>query len=169
MDVARQHFLAGPGLTGDQHRGITARHPRGQFQQLRTGRLERYRPLALGRTEIAQRMTRHQIEQGLGLERFDQIIRCALTHRIDRPLDRTVSRHQQHRQLRLTSPQQSEQLMAVHARHVDVTEHQVERLGTDRLQRLFRRTDRRVIVPGKQQRIGQCFAQARGHPRPVKP
>ncbi|MNF84265.1 hypothetical protein D3C84_666170 [compost metagenome] len=158
MDVTRQHFFTGPGLTGDQHRRITARHPCGQFQQLRTGRLERYRPLAVGSAEAAQRMPRNQIQQSLGLERLDQIIRRALTHRIDRALDGTVGRHQQHRQLRLASAQQSEQLMAVHARHVHVTEHQVERLGSDGIQRFFGRPHGCVVMPCEQQRIGQCFA-----------
>jgi hypothetical protein len=66
VDVARQHFLAGTGLAGNQHRGVAARDPRRQFEQLRTGRLERDRPLALRRAQTAQGMPRHQIEQALG-------------------------------------------------------------------------------------------------------
>ncbi|MNG07789.1 hypothetical protein D3C84_911070 [compost metagenome] len=104
-------------------------------------------------------MPRDQLEQGPGLERLDQVIRRALTHRIDRPLHRAVGRHQQHRQLRLTRPQQSEQLMTIHARHIDVTEHQVERLATDGSQRFLRRTDRGVGVTAEHQRIRQGFAQ----------
>ena len=158
MDITRQHFFTGPGLAGDQYRRIAARDPRGQFQQLHTGRLEGDRPFALGRTERAQCVPCHEVEQGFGLERLDQIIRRALAHRIDGPLDRTMSGHQQHRQLRLTRSQQTEQLMAVHARHIDVAYHQAEGLIADRRERLFRRTDGRVIVPREQQRIGQCFA-----------
>lgn len=32
VDIVGQDFLAGPGLAGDQHGGIAARDPRGQFQ-----------------------------------------------------------------------------------------------------------------------------------------
>ncbi|MNN59437.1 hypothetical protein D3C81_1745520 [compost metagenome] len=104
-------------------------------------------------------MTPDQIEQRLGLEWLDQVIRRPLAHRIDRPLDRTVSRHQQHRQLWLARSQQAQQLMAVHARHVDVADHQTEGLALDSSQRLFRRSHRLVIVPREQQRIRQCLAQ----------
>ncbi|MNN08860.1 hypothetical protein D3C81_1217270 [compost metagenome] len=101
----------------------------------------------------------HQIQQGLGFKRLDQIVGRALAHRIDRTLDRAVRRHQQHRQLRLAGPQQREQLVTVHARHVDVADHQIERLTRHRRQRVFSATDRVVIVPGQQQRIGQRLAQ----------
>jgi hypothetical protein len=36
-----------------------------------------------------------------------------------------MGRHQQHRQLRLARTQQTEQLVSVHARHIDVTDHQI--------------------------------------------
>ena len=49
--------------------------------------------------------------------------------------------------------------MAVHARHIDVAEHQIEGLGTDSLERLFRRTDSLVVVSREHQRIRQCLAQ----------
>ncbi|MNJ81038.1 hypothetical protein D3C77_796610 [compost metagenome] len=49
--------------------------------------------------------------------------------------------------------------MAIHARHVDVADHQAEGLAADNCQRLLRRTHRLVVVPREQQRIGQCLAQ----------
>ncbi|MOA38860.1 hypothetical protein D3C78_1605880 [compost metagenome] len=49
--------------------------------------------------------------------------------------------------------------MAVHARHIDVTDHQAERLAPHRQQRFFRRTDGSVVVPGQHQRIGQRLTQ----------
>ncbi|MNF78305.1 hypothetical protein D3C84_604820 [compost metagenome] len=67
--------------------------------------------------------------------------------------------HQQHRQVRVTNPQCAQQLVAVHARHVDVTDHQIEGLFGRHAQRLFRRADSFEIVTGQQQRIGQCLAQ----------
>ncbi|MNY31238.1 hypothetical protein D3C86_1653940 [compost metagenome] len=94
-------------------------------------------------------MPRHQIEQGPGLERLDQVISRALAHGVDRPLHSTVRGHQQHRQLRLTRPQQPEQLMPVHARHVDVADHQIERLGFDRHQGVLGATNGFVIVTGE--------------------
>ncbi|MNI46059.1 hypothetical protein D3C73_1005050 [compost metagenome] len=150
MDVARQHFLARARLTRDQHRGIAACDPRCQFEQLRARRLECYRPFTLSQAETAQGMTPHQIEQRLGLERFDQIVHRTLAHRIDRTLDCAVSRHQQHRQLRLPRSQQAQQLVAVHTRHVDVADHQAEGLAADGKQRLLCRTHRLVIVPREQ-------------------
>ncbi|MNN87890.1 hypothetical protein D3C81_2055040 [compost metagenome] len=70
-----------------------------------------------------------------------------------------MGRHQQHRQLRLSRPQQSEQLVTVHARHVDVADHQAERLGRRGLQGFLRRGHGLVIVTGKQQRVSQRFTQ----------
>ncbi|MCY1415953.1 hypothetical protein D9M71_314520 [compost metagenome] len=159
MDVTRQHLLARARLPRDQHRGITARNPRRQLEQLRAGRLERYRSLSFGQAKTAQGMARHQIEQRLGFEWLDQVVRRPLAHRIDRTLDRTVSGHQQHRQLRLPRSQQAQQLVAVHAWHVDVADHQAEGLAADNCQRLLRRAHRLVIVPREQQRISQCLAQ----------
>jgi hypothetical protein len=65
VDVARQHFLAGTGLAGNQHGGVAARDPRRQLQQLRTGRLEGDRPLVSTRPD-AQGMPRHQASSALG-------------------------------------------------------------------------------------------------------
>ncbi|MNY00628.1 hypothetical protein D3C86_1331280 [compost metagenome] len=104
-------------------------------------------------------MTPHQIEQRLGFEWLDQIIRRPLAHRIDRALDRSVSGHQQHRQLRLPRSQQAQQLVAVHARHIDVADHQAEGFAADGKQRLLCRTHCLVIVPREQERIGQRLAQ----------
>ncbi|MNO98394.1 hypothetical protein D3C76_901390 [compost metagenome] len=159
VNVARQHFLAGAGLTGDQHRGITARHPRGQLQQLCTGRLERHGPFAIGGADPTLGVPCDQVEQRLGLERLDQVIRRPLAHRIHRALDGTVRRHQQHRQLRLSRPQQSEQLMTIHARHVDVADHQIKRFGRRSFQGFLRRRHGLVIVAGEQQRVCQRLAQ----------
>jgi len=96
VNVARQHFFTRTGFAGDQHRGIAACHSCGQFEKLRTGRLDSDRAFTFAHANIAQCMPRHQIQQSLGLDRLDQIIRRALTHRIDCAFDRAVSRHQQH-------------------------------------------------------------------------
>ena len=128
VDIARQHLLAGARLAGDQHRGVALRHPSGQLQQLLAGRLIGYRPLAVGQRYLTQGMAGHQIEQGLGLEGFDQVIRRALAHGIHRPLHGRKSSHQQHRQLRVALAHQGQQLMTVHARHIDVANHQAEGL-----------------------------------------
>ena len=159
VNVARQHFLASTGLTGDQHRGITAGHSCRQLQKLGTGRLDRNRAFDVSCTDAAKRMSRHQIEQGFGLERLDQIIRSTLTHRIDGTLNGAVGSHQQHRQLRLTHSQQREQLMTIHTGHVDVADHQTERFARHRRQRFFSAADRVKIMAGQQQRISQRFAQ----------
>ncbi|MNG22018.1 hypothetical protein D3C84_1064580 [compost metagenome] len=50
--------------------------------------------------------------------------------------------------------------MTVHARHVDVADHQVERLGPRRFQGFLRRSHGLVIVPREQQRVRQRFAQS---------
>ncbi|MNS56821.1 hypothetical protein D3C72_896930 [compost metagenome] len=53
MNVTRQHFFTGAGFARDQHRGIAARHPRCQLQQLRTGRLDGHRTVAVACTNTA--------------------------------------------------------------------------------------------------------------------
>ncbi|MNE70879.1 hypothetical protein D3C80_1667030 [compost metagenome] len=45
--------------------------------------------------------------------------------------------HQQHRQLRLLAAQLRQQLVPIHTRHVDVTDHQAERFAQHSLQCLF--------------------------------
>ena len=52
----------------------------------------------------------------------EALIRSALTHGVDGTLHGAVGGHQQHRQLRLARTQQAEQLVSVHARHVDVAD-----------------------------------------------
>jgi len=49
--------------------------------------------------------------------------------------------------------------VAVHARHIDVADHQAEGLAANGKQRLLCRTYGLVIVPGEQERIGQRLAQ----------
>ena len=159
VDITRQHFFTGAGLAGNQHSGITARHPRCQFQQLRAGRLKGNRAIAVGCGHHAQGMPGDQFDQRLGFERLDQVIRRALTHGIHRPLHRAMGGHQQHRQLRLAHPQQAEQLVAVHAGHVDVADHQAEGFLLDRLQGFLGRADRTVVMARQQQRVSQCFTQ----------
>ncbi|MNI36149.1 hypothetical protein D3C73_901920 [compost metagenome] len=159
MNVARQHFLAGAGLAGNQYRRITARHPRRQFQQLSTGRLDCDRAFAIAGPQPPQGMTTHQIQQRLGLERLDQIIHRPLAHGIHRTLHRAMRGHQQHRQLRLARAKHAQQLVPIHARHVHVAEHQAEGFCSHSIQRLFSRTDCLEVMPGQQQCIGQCFAQ----------
>ena len=97
VDVTRQHFFTGARLPGNQHRRVTFSHPRRQRQQLRTGRFNRHRAFAVCRAQAAQRMACHQIKQGFGFKRLDQVIRRTLTHGIDGTLYRAVGGHQQHR------------------------------------------------------------------------
>ncbi len=149
MNETRQNLFAGPGLAGDQHGGVAFCYAAGQVQQLDTGRLDGNRPVALGRLQTSQCMPRNQRDQCFGLERFDQVIRSPLAHGIDRALDRAMCGHQQHRQLRMPAAQQTQQLVTVHARHVDVTDHQTEWLRISGHQRLFGGTDRLIAITGQ--------------------
>ncbi|MCY1420207.1 hypothetical protein D9M71_358220 [compost metagenome] len=159
VDVARQHFLAGTGFAGDQNGGIAACDPCGQLQQLPAGRLQRHRTITLDGS-LAQRMTCHQLQQRPSFERLDQVIRRALAHGVHRAIHRAVGGHQQHRQLRVARTDQSEQLVAVHARHVDVADHQVERLPLQRRQGRFRAVDGDEFMAAEQQGVGKGFAQS---------
>ena len=159
MDIARQHCLAGARLAGDQHRGVALRHPSGQLQQLLAGRLIGYRPLAVGQRYLTQGMAGHQIEQGLGLEGFDQVIRRALAHGIHRPLHGRKGGHQQHRQLRVALAHQGQQLMTVHARHIDVANHQTEGLLGQGQQGRLGAIHRPIGMSAQLQGIGQRFTQ----------
>ncbi|CRN02724.1 hypothetical protein [Pseudomonas sp. 34 E 7] len=104
-------------------------------------------------------MPRHQFDQRLGFERLDQIIRRALAHGVHGPLHGAMGGHQQHRQLRLTRAQQAEQLMAVHAGHVHIADHQAESFSLNGLQGFLGRADRAVVMARQQQRVSQCFTQ----------
>lgn len=159
VDIPRQHFFTGAGLAGDQHGGIATRHTRCQFQQLCAGRLKGNRAFAVGIRNNAECMPGNQFDQGFRLKGFDQVIRRALAHGVHRPLHGAMGGHQQHRQLRLARAQQAEQLVAVHAGHVDVTDHQAERFLLNRLQGFLGRTDRPVVMARQQQRVSQCFTQ----------
>ena len=154
MNVTRQDFFTGAGLARNQHRGIAAGHAGRQLQQLHAGRFDGHRALRVSRAHTAERMACHQLQQRLGFKRLDQVIRRALTHGVHRALHRAVGGHQQHRQLGLPRPQQGEQLVTVHARHVDVADHQTERFGRDRLQRFFSRPHGAKPMPGQQQSVG---------------
>ncbi|MCY1351773.1 hypothetical protein D9M69_380490 [compost metagenome] len=158
VNVARQHFLAGAGLAGDQHGGIAARHPCRQFEQLPASRFVRHRTVAVDR-QAALRVTRHQLQQHLGLERLDQVIGRALANRLHRALHRAERGHQQHRQLRVLRADAPKQLVAIHARHVDVADHQAEGLALQRRQRRLGAVHRQVRMAAQRQGIGQRLAQ----------
>ena len=104
-------------------------------------------------------MLGHQLQQRARLERLDQIISGALTDGIYRPFYRAESRHQQYRQLRITTTDLRQQLMTIHTRHVDVADHQPERLFGQRDQGRLGAIDRPIIMPAQAQGIGQGFAQ----------
>ena len=67
-----------------------------------------------------------QLKQNLRLERLDQIVRRTLPHGIDGPRNSPEGGHQQHRNLRVILPDQGQQLVAIHTRHIHVTHHQAE-------------------------------------------
>ena len=159
MDVAGQHFLAGAGLAGNQHGGITPGHPCSQLQQLLTGWLAGYRPLTRVSLDAPQRMTRYQIQQGARLERLDQVIGGALADGIDGTLDGAIGGHQQHWQLRVAGANQAQQLVTVHARHVDVADHQTERFFAQRGNGILGAFHGTELMPADHQRIGKGLAQ----------
>ncbi|MNN63191.1 hypothetical protein D3C81_1785520 [compost metagenome] len=49
--------------------------------------------------------------------------------------------------------------MTIHARHVDVADHQAERLALQRRQGCFRAVDSDEFMPAEQQGVGKGFAQ----------
>ena len=159
VNVARQHFLAGAGLAGDQHGGIAARHPGGQFQQLAAGRLLGHRAVILVQGQHAVGVARHQIEQRLGLERLEQVVGGALAHGVHRALDGAEGGHQQHRQLRLLLADGDQQLVAVHARHVHVADHQRVAVLFQGQQRLFGILHGAEGVAAQLQGVAQRIAQ----------
>ncbi|MCY1415971.1 hypothetical protein D9M71_314700 [compost metagenome] len=104
-------------------------------------------------------MTRHQIQQGTGLEGFDQVIGGALANRIHCTLDSPEGRHQQHRELRVALADDGQQLVAVHARHVDVAHHQAEGLFTQRHQGGLGAIHGAVVIATDHQGVRQGFTQ----------
>ena len=122
MDETGKHFLADPGLAGEQDAGLGDRDPPGQIEHGAGGGIlgDHFSGLALPPTVIA----RHRDQQAIRLERLGQVIGGPLAHRLHGQVDLTVSGHQQHRQLRPARLQIAQQAMAIHARHLHIGQDQ---------------------------------------------
>src|SRR5437867_3267150 len=79
-------------------------------------------------------------EHALARKRLLDEIECALLGGLDRGADRAVARDHHDRQRIVHRPQPIEHLEAVHARHLDVEQHQIRRLALDQ---------REAFLPGR--------------------
>ena len=97
--------------------------------------------------------------QLVDVERLGDVVESTELHGADRRLHGLGSRQHDDRHARIAAPHLLEQLEAVHARHDDVEEDDVERPGRERLQRVGARRDRDRVVG-----VLQDHAQRLAHP-----
>ncbi len=120
VDEPRQHLLADAALAVDQHRGVRCRHPlRERIEVTQAGALQTgigIACIALEAGDLAQ--------QDVEVERFGQVMAGAFTHGLHGPADVAVSGHHDHRHLRPLAFDLAKQRVAIHWRHLDISEHQ---------------------------------------------
>ena len=139
MDRARHHFLARAAFAGDQHGSFRGRHHFDQLDDLahrraladQLGAGQRFlqvlaqahhfapRPLVLQRV-------RHQVRELVRIHRLGDVIVGPDLQRLHRGFHRSVTGHDDDRQVRVCLPQASLQFHAVHARHLDVEQRNIE-------------------------------------------
>jgi hypothetical protein len=152
VQVMREQFLAGAALALDQHRRLGARRAFDERQRVgeRLARGDqapaagtRAQPFAQARVLRLHAPVRDRlldaVHQVLLDVRLREVIERTLLDRGDRGLDLGMTRDQQHFDIGIARLDHVEQLHARHARHLDVADHQRERLAVERLQRLFTR------------------------------
>ena len=159
MDVARQHFLAGAALAAQQHRGVGRGDPARELQQLDRFARHRHRILVACGRPGAQ--ARDHLEQLRRLERFHQVVGGPVAHRLHRALDAAEGRDQHHRHLRMQRADASQQFVAVHAAHVDIGDHDIDRILREQRERLGRAGCRHDATARQLQGVGERLAQLR--------
>ncbi len=157
VDETGQLLLAGAALATDQHIRIALCHPLRQRQQASTAGGLGQRIMLVNR--YCCQMTPHRFDQPLAAEGFDQIVGRILPHRLHRLFDRAVGGHQHHRQHRSAALDLLQQLMAIHAGHVDVTQQQAGLDLFEPRQRRLARIDAAGIETGQLQGFGQGLGQ----------
>ena len=148
VDCVRDQLLAHTRLPDDEHGGARASHEvDGRLQsahrrpapdELRLARRGRCggKTSRLARVPAAVDRLRHDLPQGVRIERLDQVFERAALDRVHRLRDAARSRDHDERQRGVGLSDAIEQLEPVHAIHPDVADHDVESLALGDLQSL---------------------------------
>ncbi len=99
-------------------------------------------------------------QQGLRLERLEQEIAGAGTHRVDGLVHLGVGRHQHDRQMRQAGANFLEQRDTVHRHHPHIADDDGKRLLFQHLERRLAAIDSDIGTSGQFQRIADRLAQA---------
>jgi len=172
VQCPRHYFLARAALPGDQNGGLGGRHHLYQFHhlfhggaladQLRAGRgfLQILaQPDYLAPRPLVLQRVGYQVRKLVRIHRLGDVVVGAHFEGLHCRLHGRIAGHDNDRELRIGLPQARLQLHAVHARHLDVEESNIEFRLLDHFQRLTRAGYR----PGREPFAGKPFAQRVPH------
>jgi hypothetical protein len=139
LDAAREQFLAGPGLAGDEHGGAGDGGAVGQRQHRQGGRIasEKAAPGLDAVGPLAKYPAHQGAQRGRALQRLGEVVSGPQSHRLHRTRDGAVGGHHHHRGGRLYGPRPPGELEPVHPRHPLVGEQEVDRASGELGQRLL--------------------------------
>ncbi len=142
MDAACYEILADTGLAinddadvGPGQLGDRGAQPLGRRRRADDARAQRLladdapQPAILDDQLALLAGSPHDLEKALGRERLLDEVVGAETHRLDRGLDVTVSRNDNHRQLRIDLLRPAQQLHPVHSLHLQVGDEDAGKVG----------------------------------------
>ncbi len=172
MDELGDHLLAAAALAGDEHRGVGSRDaPRQRDRVAEHGRVaEDAQPTGIHagalllRTRLARHLhrVRRTSDQHLELrpgERLGQIVPGPGAERFERGLDTRLPGDHDDDRLGVRGERGREQLHPRDVAHVEIDEHDVERVPLEGLERLVPATARLHAVAFDLERTGAALAQ----------
>src|SRR5271168_59706 len=151
------HFLARAAFAADEYRGVVLRDPARETEAALRFRINRHQFV---RHDPGGQLPLRHADQGLCVERLDDVVRGALAHGGDCLCNGAVGGHQDHRQVRPQLLDRGQQLVAIGPRHLNIRYDQADLFAREQLQRALR------IVGGQRrnarsaqsidQRLAQC-------------
>ena len=123
----------------------------------------------LVRRDAQRQLTLRHLDQGLRVERLDDVVGRALAHGGHRLRDRAVGGHQHHRQIRPQPLDRRQQLVAVGPGHLHVRDHQGDLLARQQLQGALRIVRRPAPQCRRRAACRPTPRAARHRPRPPEP
>ena len=158
MDRPRHQFLADAALAGEQHRRVRRRGALDRVPDLAQRRALAHhlvpdfrrppqRPVLVRQPRALERVPDRDQQLFARRRLLDEVERAGLG-RLDGSADGAVARDDHDRQIVVRGPQPLQHLETVHARHLDVKEHQIGRLALGQRDpfRSARRLEHVVIV-----------------------
>ena len=149
VNVTGEQLLAGAGFAGDQHGRFAVGDVFGELQLFlkrwvlgddRAGRRAFFRPRLSRRAgghPVALKRPENAGRQDFRRKGFEQVIEGAVFHRLHGAVDGAVSGHHDDRRPGRSGFDFAEQLLAVHLRHFDIAEDQIEGFLVKLLKRLL--------------------------------